>query len=86
MAEVLPDLSLTEWAVLGVIAEHDTHGFSVARLFEPTGSVGRVWTVPRPLVYRAIDALVERGLVQRIGSAPGAGGPRRTVLRVAELG
>jgi len=86
MAEVLPDLSVTEWAVLGVVAEHDTHGFSVARLFEPTGTVGRVWTVPRPLVYRAIDSLVEHDLVQRVGSAPGAGGPRRTVLAVTPTG
>ena len=86
MTEALPDLSITEWAVLGVIAEHDTHGFSVARQFEPSGPLGRVWTVPRPLVYRAVDALVDGDLVQRAGSDPGARGPRRILLPAPAAG
>jgi PadR family transcriptional regulator AphA len=84
--ERLDDLSVTEWAVLGAIAEGRTHGFSVARGFEPTGQIGKVWTVPRPLVYRAIDALAEHGLIGRVGSVPGAGGPPRTLLEATAIG
>jgi PadR family transcriptional regulator AphA len=86
MPERPPELSVTEWAVLGVIAEGRTHGFSVAREFEAARSIGRVWTVPRPLVYRAIDALAEEGLIRRVGSVPGAGGPRKILLEATTAG
>jgi DNA-binding PadR family transcriptional regulator len=80
------ELSLTEWAVLGFVDEGDTYGFSVAKHFAPDGAAGRVWTVARPLVYRAIDTLTSGGLVQAVGSEPGAGGPQRTLIRTTSLG
>ena len=46
--------SLTEWAVLGLLRDGPAHGWDVARAFVPDGEIGRVWTVSRPLVYRAI--------------------------------
>ena len=82
----LPELSLTEWAVLGFIDEGDTYGFSVAKQFAAGGAAGRVWTVARPLVYRAIDTLTSQALVCALGSEPGAGGPRRTLIRVTPAG
>ena len=81
-----PDLSLTEWSVLGLIAEGDTYGFSIAKLFAANGPAGRIWTVARPLVYRAIDALTAQGLAVAVGSEPGDGGPRRTLVRVTLAG
>jgi DNA-binding PadR family transcriptional regulator len=81
-----PDLPLTEHVVLALIAEGTTHGWAVARLLEPEGEVGRVWTVRRPLVYRAIAQLLERGLVREAGDAPSQRGPRRTLVRVTPAG
>lgn len=86
MAAPATELSFTEWAVLGFIAEGDTYGFSVAKLFAPDGEAGRVWAVARPLVYRAIDALGEEGFVRSVGTAPGVGGPRRTLIKVTPSG
>ncbi len=86
MDGALPALSLTEWAVLGFIDEGETYGFSLSKYFTPGESAGKVWTVPRPLVYRAIDALEAAGFVVPVGSEPGAGGPRRTLVRTTPHG
>jgi DNA-binding PadR family transcriptional regulator len=79
-------LSLNEWAVLGLIAEGETHGFAVSREFAASGSIGRIWTIPRPLVYRAIAMLVARALVVETGTAPGAGAPTRRLVSITAAG
>jgi PadR family transcriptional regulator AphA len=84
-----PDLSLSEWSVLGIVAEGPTHGWPVVQTLAPDGALGRIWTVSRPLVYRALATLTERGLIEARGDAPGergARGPRRTVVRVTRPG
>lgn len=81
-----PDLSLTEWAVLGLLATAPAHGFALARELEARGPVGRVWTVPRPLVYRAIGRLEHQALIHPHATEPGAGGPQRTVYRIERRG
>ena len=86
MPAALPDLSLTEWAVLAIIEEAPTHGFAVSKVLAPDGDVGRIWTVPRPLVYRALAVLQQRGLVEPVGSEAGARGPNRTRVRVTRAG
>ncbi len=80
------NLSLTEWAVLGVLAEAPAHPFAIARHLGADGTLGRVLTVRRPLVYRALDRLVESGLAAPVRSEPGEAGPRRTVHRVTTVG
>ena len=70
--------SLTEWVVLGLLAEEPTHGFALARLLAPGGEVGRVWSASRPLTYRAIDQLAADGLIEPVRTEPGHG-PQRTV-------
>lgn len=82
----LPELSLSEWAVLAVVAEGETHGFAVARSLSSDGALGRIWAVPRPVVYRAITRLTDLGLVEERGSAPGSAGPRRTLVRATRSG
>lgn len=72
-------LSCGEWAVLGLLAEQPRHGFAVARLMAPEGEIGRVWALPKPLVYRALSTLQERGLVVPAGEEPGERGPHRTL-------
>ncbi len=88
MSEPSPSaaLSLTEWAVLGVLAEHRAHPFAIARDFEPESELGRVLTVRRPLVYRALDRLVAGGLAEPIRTERGDAGPRRTVHRITADG
>jgi DNA-binding PadR family transcriptional regulator len=85
---VEPDavLSLNEWAVLAAVAEGETHGFALAREFAPDGAIGRIWTIPRPLVYRAIGLLAAKGLVAEQGWAPGASAPRRRLVAVTPSG
>lgn len=79
-------LSLNEWAVLVAVAEGETHGFALAREFVPDGKIGRIWTIPRPLVYRAIELLAAKGLVAGQGWALGAAAPRRRVVAVTPAG
>ena len=43
------------------VDEGTTHGWAVARLLEPGGEIGRIWTVRRALVYRAIAQLLDLG-------------------------
>lgn len=80
------ELSPGEWAVLALVAEGPTHGWAVARALSPDGEIGRVWTFPRALVYRALDTLLAAGLVEELGSEEGDRGPRRTIVRATAAG
>jgi len=81
-----PDLSLTDWAVLGIVAEAPTHGFAIARALSATGDVGQVWTVARPLVYRSLTTLADRGLIEERGETQSGHGPTRTMVRATRAG
>lgn len=81
-----PDLSLTEWIVLAVVGEAPAHGFAVARELEPSTDLGRILTVHRSLVYRALDRLHDAGLVERLATEPGDAAPKRTVMQVSGSG
>ncbi len=82
-----PGLSLTEWVVLALMAEAPSHGFAVARTLSPATELGKVWTVPRPLVYRAIGRLEEQGMITEAGDdEPGKPGPARTVYAATGKG
>ena len=80
------ELLLGEWACLGVLACGPSHGFEVARQLAADGEVGRVWTLTRPLVYRSLDQLGDRGLVRAVGEEPGVAGGNRTILDVTSGG
>lgn len=77
--------TLTEWVVLGLLAEAPAHGFALTRLLDRGGDVGRVWAATRPLTYRAIDQLEADGLVSPVRTEAGAG-PQRTVHRPTPRG
>ncbi len=85
-ARGLPDLSLTEWAVLAVAAEQPTYGFAIAKELSTDGDLGRIWTVPRPLVYRALESLGRRRLIEALGEEAGDRGPSRTRIRATRSG
>jgi len=80
------DLLPGEWAVLGVIAQGPTHGFAVAETLAPDGPLGRVWTMSRPRVYRAITDLAASGMIKSTGPAPSTRGPTRVVYKVTATG
>jgi PadR family transcriptional regulator AphA len=75
-----------EWAVLGVLAREDAHGFAVGRTLAANGWLGRVWTMSRPRVYRAINDLAERGLIAPTGRAESERGPVRTLYGATAAG
>jgi DNA-binding PadR family transcriptional regulator len=81
-----PERSVGEWAVLGLLAEAPAHGFAIAKELAPHGELGRVVTVRRPLVYRAIDRLVADRLAVPDRTEPGEGGPAKTVHRITDHG
>ena len=78
--------SLTEWAVLGLLCEGPTHGWSLVRSLRSDGQIGRVWATSRPLVYRAISLLQARGYIQEKGSQSSSLGPARTLLAATPSG
>ena len=79
------ELLLGEWACLGLLAQAPAHGYDVAGRLAPSGDVGRVWSLSRPLTYRALDQLVQRDLVTAIGEERGRAGGNRDVRSVLLL-
>ena len=79
-------LLLGEWAVLGILAQRRAHGFAVSKRLSPAGDVGRVWSLSRPLTYRALDNLLERNLIRAVGEEPGTAGGPRTIYDVTPTG
>ena len=79
-------LLMGEWACLGILATGRAHGFAVAARLKPTGDVGRVWSMSRPLTYRALDQLAAQGLIRPVGEEPGIAGGNRTVLAITPRG
>lgn len=80
------ELSAATWAVLGVLAEGPTHGFAVAQLLGAGGPLGRVWSVPRPLVYRELNRLVQLGLAVERATERSEQGPARTIVAITPAG
>ncbi len=80
------ELLLGEWACLGVLYPAPAHGFAIAARLKPSGDIGRVWSLSRPLTYRSLDQLAERGLVHAIGEERGIAGGTRTVLAATRPG
>ncbi len=80
------DLLLGEWACLGIVAQEPTHGFAVAARLRIDGDVGRVWSLTRPLTYRAIDHLTSIGYVEPVREEQGVAGGNRTIIRITRSG
>jgi DNA-binding PadR family transcriptional regulator len=81
----LPGMSLAEWLVLAILSQQPAHGFAVAQLTAADGDLGRVWTIPKAVVYRAIGRLLDAGLIIPEGTEPGLG-PQRTVYTATDGG
>jgi PadR family transcriptional regulator AphA len=80
------ELAPGEWSVLGLLAEQPAHGWALAAELAPDGGIGSVWSLGRPLVYRSLEILEKRKLIEPAGLEPSVRGPRRTVFRVTAAG
>ncbi|MGA7269616.1 MAG: PadR family transcriptional regulator [Acidimicrobiia bacterium] len=81
-----PDLSTTECAVLALLGERPGHGFALARQLAAGSEIGRVFTVRRSLVYRALDRLVDAGLARPVSTEKGRAGPKRIIHAITPAG
>jgi len=79
-------LTAGEWSILGLLNEAPAHGWALASALAPEGEIGTVWALSRPLVYRALDMLEQRGLIELVGAASSTRGPSRTVFRPTRKG
>ena len=79
-------LSLREWVVLCIACEKPTYGFAIAGLLSREGSLGQVWQVSKPAVYRAILRLEQLGLAQADGQEPTKVGPARSLVASTRTG
>jgi molybdopterin-binding protein len=79
------DVSLGEYVCLALVDEGVNHGWAIGTLLAPDGELGRIWSLSRPLTYRAIEQLGHKGLLRRAGQAGGQG-RERTVLKASAEG
>ncbi|MET0458404.1 MAG: PadR family transcriptional regulator [Ilumatobacteraceae bacterium] len=74
------DLLLGEWACLAILVHGRAHGYDVSLQLAKGSSIGRVWTLSRPLTYRSLDQLTQRGLITPVREERGRAGGNRTIL------
>jgi DNA-binding PadR family transcriptional regulator len=80
------ELNTGEWSVLALLVVAPGHGWTLVRELAPDGAVGRIWSLPRPLVYHALETLRARSLVADAGTVPSDSGPRRTIVEPTPAG
>src|ERR1700722_20651096 len=78
-------MSLPEWLVLAILSQQPMHGFAVAQLTAADGELGRVWQIPKAVIYRAIGRLLDAGLVVPQSTEQGLG-PQRTIYAATPEG
>ncbi|MEX1218688.1 MAG: hypothetical protein WEA11_09245 [Acidimicrobiales bacterium] len=79
------DPALAEKVCLALVTEGPTHGWAVSGLLASEAEIGRIWSLSRPLTYRALDQLGIDGMIEKVGTAPGAG-RNRTLLAATSRG
>ena len=67
------DAQLARNVVLALVVHTPRHGWAIHEELSPNGDIGHAWSLSRQLVYRAIDTLVEDGLVKRATPKDGGG-------------
>lgn len=79
-------LSLAEWLVLCLVREEPTYGLILVGLLARDGTLGRVWSVPKAVVYRALQRLEALGLIRTVGEQRTSQGPVRSLYQVTPAG
>ena len=80
------DLLLGEWACLGLLYSGPSHGFAIAARLKPGSDIGRIWSLTRPLTYRALEQLQIHGYIEESGEEAGLAGGNRTLLTMTKPG
>jgi len=78
------DAQLARDVVLTLIVQEPRHGWAIHEELAPKGEIGRAWTLPRQLVYRAIDTLEADGLVKRAQPKDGGGADKVIISPTAK--
>ena len=79
-------LSLAEWLVLCLVREEPTYGLILVGLLARPGPLGQVWSVPKAVVYRALQRLEVLGLIRTVGEQRTSQGPVRSLYQVTPAG
>src|SRR5262245_36631639 len=75
-----------EWAIIALLAEQPIHGWGLIQKLKPEGEIGAVWSLPRPAVYRSLELLQQRGLIEPDGLERSERGPYRIVFQTTRKG
>ena len=79
-------LSLAEWQVLCLVREEPTYGLVLVGLLARDGRLGQVWSVPKAVVYRALQRLEQLGLIRTVGEQRTSQGPVRSLYEATPAG
>ena len=79
-------LSLAEGLVLCLVRERPTYGLVLAGLLAPDGSLGQIWSVPKAMVYYALQRLELAGLIRITKEQRTSRGPARSIYRITPAG
>jgi DNA-binding PadR family transcriptional regulator len=79
-------LSLPEGLVLCLVCERPTYGLVLAGLLAPDGSLGQIWSVPKAMVYYALQQLELLGLIRMRTQQRTGPGRARAVCRITPAG
>ncbi len=79
-------LSLAEWLALCLIREEPTYGLVLVGLLARDGSLGQIWSVPKAVVYRALQRLELLGLIRTVGEQRTSQGPVRSLYETTPAG
>jgi len=80
------ELGPGEWAIVALLAEQPIHGWGLIQKLRPDGEIGAVWSLPRPSVYRALETLQQRGLIEESRLERSERGPYRMVFQTTRKG
>jgi DNA-binding PadR family transcriptional regulator len=80
------ELTPGEWCVLSLLCIEPAHGWTLASEFNRDREIGQIWSLSRPLVYRTLEILEQRELIEPARIEAGVRGPHRTVFRATERG
>jgi DNA-binding PadR family transcriptional regulator len=72
--------------VLSLICEKPAYGLALAELLAPVGSIGRIWQVPKAVVYRGLHQLEIARLVEAAAPERSRRGPVRTLYTATPAG
>ena len=72
----MDELSLGERVCLALIDAGVNHGWAIGTELARDSELGRVWSLSRPLTYRALELLTTKNLIRRDGHSTGQGRER----------